>query len=59
MAVTAVELGAIISSLWVMKGKHSETERLWTISGFLVAFTVLLSVVTTAKPYEALAATAA
>lgn len=57
--VTAIGLAALIGALWVLKVQGPLTLKLWTISGFLTGFTVFLSVVTVAKPFEALAGTAA
>lgn len=57
--ITTIGLAALIGSLWVLRTQGTESARLWTISGFLGGFTVFLSVVTVAKPFEALAAVAA
>lgn len=57
--VTAIGLAALIGALWVLRVQGPLTLKLWTISGFLAGFTVFLSVVTVAKPFEALAGTAA
>ena len=57
--VTTAQLAALIDSLWVLKGQSTESSRLWTISGWLGGFTVFISIVTVAKPFEALATTAA
>jgi hypothetical protein len=59
MIITAVGLAAIIGPLWILKSQTSESTRLWTISGFLGGFAVFISIVTVAKPFETLAATAA
>jgi hypothetical protein len=57
--ITAVGLAAIVGPLWILKSQTSESTHLWTISGFLGGFTVFISIVTVAKPFETLAATAA
>ena len=57
--ITGVGLATLIGSLWILKNQNSESTRLWTISGFLGGFTIFISIVTVAKPFESLAATAA
>jgi hypothetical protein len=59
LIITAVGLAALIGPLWILKNQTSESVRLWTISGFLAGFTVFIGIVTVAKPFETLAATAA
>jgi hypothetical protein len=57
--ITAVGLAALIGPLWILQNQNGESVRLWTISGFLGGFTVFIGIVTVAKPFETLAATAA
>jgi len=57
--ITSVGLGMLIGPLWLLKHQIDETTRLQIISSCLVVFSGLLSIVTVAKPFETLAATAA
>ena len=60
-ATIVVGLAMLIGPLWLLQsisGK-GQNARLVIISSFLIAFTLLVSVVTVAKPFEVLAATAA
>ncbi|KAL8996296.1 MAG: hypothetical protein Q9188_006605 [Gyalolechia gomerana] len=65
--VTSVTIGLglamLIAPLWLLQYVYAEQPdlkaRLKVITGFLVGFTVFLSVVAVAKPFEVLAATAA
>ena len=56
-------LGMLIGPLWWLQHLSADQPnlqaRLEVITGFLVAFTILLSILTVAKPFEVLAATAA
>ena len=56
-------LGMLIGPLWWLQhlsaDQPSLQARLEVITGFLVLFTILLSIFTVAKPFEVLAATAA
>ena len=56
-------LGMIVGPLWWLQHLSIEQPdpyaRLQVITGFSVMFTVLLSILTVAKPFEVLAATAA
>ncbi len=56
--ITTVGLGMLIGPLWLLKAYNDETTRLQIISGCLVVFSGLLSIVTVARPFETLAATA-
>lgn len=53
----------LIAPLWLLQHLSSEKNdlktRLIVITAFMVAFTIMIIVVTVAKPYETLAATAA
>lgn len=53
----------LIAPLWVLQYFYTEQPdmktRLEIITGFLIGFTFLLSIVTVARPFEVLAATAA
>lgn len=57
--ITAVGLGMLIGPLWLLNSQTGQTPRLQIISSCLVVFSGLLSIVTVAKPFETLAATAA
>ena len=56
-------LGMLIGPLWWLQnlsaGPPNLQARLEVITGFLVLFTILLSILTVARPFEVLAATAA
>lgn len=56
-------LGMLIGPLWWLQHlsayQPNLQARLEVITGFLVLFTILLSILTVAKPFEVLAATAA
>ncbi|KAI4259717.1 MAG: hypothetical protein L6R42_004448, partial [Xanthoria sp. 1 TBL-2021] len=56
-------LSMLIAPLWVLQYFYTEQPdmktRLEIITGFLIGFTFLLSIVTVARPFEVLAATAA
>ena len=52
-------LGMLIGPLWWLQNLSNNEKRLGVITGFLFTFTVLLSILTVAKPFEVLAATAA
>ena len=56
--ITTVGLGMLIGPLWLLKAFNDETTRLQIISACLVIFSGLLSIVTVARPFETLAATA-
>lgn len=53
----------LIAPLWILQyiyGEQADMKaRLEIITGFLIGFTALLSIVTVARPFEVLAATAA
>ena len=54
--ITLVGLAMLIGPLWILQAnKSNDTLLLWTISGFVVAFALLLSSVTVARPFETLA----
>ena len=59
----ALGLAMLIGPLWLLQyfstGQSNSCLRLGIITAFLVLFTVLLSFLTVAKPFETLAATAA
>jgi hypothetical protein len=58
--ITVGGLGMLIAPLWVLECVGGDTGReLAVISGFIVAFLLMISVATSAKQSEALAATAA
>ncbi|KAL8668914.1 MAG: hypothetical protein Q9168_006474 [Polycauliona sp. 1 TL-2023] len=65
--VTCITIGLglvmLIAPLWLLQYVYSEQidlkARLKIITGFLIGFTILLSVVAVARPFEVLAATAA
>lgn len=52
-------LGMLIGPLWWLQNLSNSGKRLGVITGFLFVFTALLSMLTVAKPFEVLAATAA
>ncbi|KAL8680361.1 MAG: hypothetical protein Q9186_003440 [Xanthomendoza sp. 1 TL-2023] len=56
-------LGMLIAPLWLLQYVYTAqadvTVRLWVITGFIIGFTSLLSVIAVARPFEILAATAA
>ena len=52
-------LGMLIGPLWWLQNISNNEKRLGVITGFLFIFTGLLSILTVAKPFEVLAATAA
>lgn len=61
-ATMILGLAMIIGPLWLLwhlSDNQNLESRLGAITGFLVLFTILLSVLTVAKPWEVLAATAA
>ncbi len=49
----------IVGPLWWLQNLAAQKARLAVITGFLVVFTFLLSILTVARPFEVLAATAA
>ena len=52
----------LVGPLWwlqYLSAKNNTEHRLAVITGFLVVFTILLSILTVARPFEVLAATAA
>ena len=53
----ALGLAMLIGPLWLLQ--HFTTARLVIITVFLVVFTLLLTIITVAKPFETLAASAA
>ena len=54
-------IGMLVGPLWWLQhlSAQSVEARLAVITGFLIAFTILLSIVTMARPFEMLAGTAA
>lgn len=52
-------LGMLIGPLWWLQNLSNNENRLGVITGFLFIFTAILSILTVAKPFEVLAATAA
>lgn len=56
-------LGMLIGPLWWLQHLSADEPnlqaRLGVITGFLILFTILLSILTVARPFEVLAATAA
>ena len=61
--IIGLGLGMLIGPLWLLQhftnGQSDSQLRLTIITACLVAFTLLLTVITVAKPFETLAATAA
>lgn len=57
--VMLVGLAMLLAPIWILYTVKTPRYRLGVISAFVTAFMVLLQVVTTAKPSESLAATAA
>ena len=49
----------IVGPLWWLQHIEAQKARLAVITGFLIVFTILLSILTVARPFEVLAATAA
>ena len=49
----------IVGPLWWLQHLAAQKARLGVITGFLVVFTILLSILTVARPFEVLAAAAA
>lgn len=55
-------VGMLVGPLWWLQhlsAKDGLKARLAVITGFLIVFTILLSILTVARPFEVLAATAA
>ena len=52
-------LGMLIGPLWWLQNMSVSQKRLEVITGFLIVFTAVLSILTVAKPFEVLAAAAA
>lgn len=52
-------LGMLIGPLWWLQNLSDSQKRLEVITGFLIIFTAVLSILTVAKPFEVLAAAAA
>ncbi|KAI9822405.1 MAG: hypothetical protein M1827_000124 [Pycnora praestabilis] len=57
--VTILGLGMLIGPMWWLEYLADPNKRLGVITGCVTLFTVLLSTVTVAKPFEVVAATAA
>jgi hypothetical protein len=57
--VVGVGMIMLIAPMWILYGLQSNLQKLGTITGFIVLFLVLVVSATVAKPFEALAATAA
>ena len=49
----------LVGPLWLLQHLSAQQARLAVITGFLILFTILLSILTVARPFEVLAATAA
>lgn len=62
-ATLAIGLAMLIGPLWLLQYVTSQgtgtTNKLWIINAFLIGFAVLLIILTVARPFEVLAATAA
>lgn len=55
-------VGMLVGPLWWLQHLSTQNNleaRLAVITGFLIVFTILLSIITVARPFEVLAATAA
>lgn len=52
-------VGMLVGPLWWLQHQNGLKARLAVITGFLIVFTILLSILTVARPFEVLAATAA
>ncbi len=59
IVITSIGLGMLVGPLWWLKFKSNPMVRLEIITGCILLFAILLSVVTVARPFEVLAATAA
>lgn len=62
-ATIAIGLAMLLVPLWLLQyftsRRTDTTNKLWIITAFLIGFAVLFSVLTVARPFEVLAATAA
>lgn len=58
-AITSGGIVMLIVPLWILAFVHEQTRRLGIITAFVMAFLMLMSFATLAKPFESLAATAA
>ena len=62
-ATIVLGLAMLIGPLWWLQHLALDypnlAARLWVITGFVVLFVILLSILTTAQPFEVLGATAA
>lgn len=62
-ATIAIGLAMLLVPLWLLQyftsHKTGTTNKLWIITAFLIGFAVLFSILTVARPFEVLAATAA
>lgn len=59
LIISLAGLTMLIGPLWLLKFVTDPTKRLGIISGFIVAFFILVNLATTARVYEALGAAAA
>ncbi len=57
--IMSLGLAMLIAPLWVLAFVNDLVQKLGTISAFIVLFVALVSLTTTAKPFESLAAAAA
>lgn len=57
--IVSLSLGMLIGPLWWLNIEKNATHRLGIITGFILGFTLLVGGTTKAKPFEAMAATAA
>jgi hypothetical protein len=57
--IMAFGLAMVIAPLWILEFVSGSVQRLGVMTCFILTFFILLSFVTTARPFESLAATAA
>lgn len=57
--VIGLGMAMLIAPMWILDFLRTSVEKLATITVFMVAFLVIVSYVSSAKPFEVLGATAA
>ena len=57
--IVSIGLAMLIGPMWILYALSSSLQKMGTITGFIVLFLALVASATTARPLEALAATAA
>lgn len=59
VVIVVVGMMMLIAPMWILQSLADQTQKLGTITAFIVVFLGLISYTSVAKPFEALAATAA